>query len=122
MLTAIVRSPVGRLDLLHMRGGAGDARIVDEDIDAAHRRHGGLEQPVDLSRIPDVGHGGADALSLHVLDQTGLDVAGEHRRSVGCQGLRNDAPNARAAGGDHRTPPFTGNLHAPLPLLKRAQE
>ena len=114
--------PVGGLDLLHPRGGAGDPCVVNQDVDAAHGFRCDFEQPVDLSRVPNVGLDRTDPSAPHVFDQAGLDVAGEDRCAVGRQRLRNDAPDARAAGGHDRAAPLTRYLHDPLPLPKRAQE
>ena len=87
-----------------MRGGAGDPGVVDEDVDAAHGVHRGLEQQIDLGGIGDIGQGRADRSTPHVLDQSRLNVAGEDRSAVGRQRLRDDTTDPRSAGGDHRAP------------------
>ena len=105
-----------------MRRGAGDPGVVDEDVDAAHGVHRGLEQQIDLGGIGDIGQGRADRSTPHVLDQSRLNVAGEDRSAVGRQRLRDDTPNPRSAGGDHRAPALTQNFHGPLPLFSVAPD
>ena len=55
------RFPLVRIDILDGRCRAGDARVVDQDVDAAELRHRVRHHGFDLLPVPDIAQTGLQA-------------------------------------------------------------
>jgi hypothetical protein len=87
------------------------ARVVDEHVERAERRHGPLDEPPDLVELADVGHLRLDGESLRlqaahrVTQGDRVDVVDQHRGAGLEHAQGGGIADAPRPAGDQRMPP-----------------
>src|SRR5512134_1446588 len=112
--------PVLGCDVLDLAGGPGDARVVDQHVQAAERLLRLGEQPVHVRAAGDVGAGAADVL-VERGERLVVDVADEDARARIAERARDREPDARRARGDQHAQVLGRSVHACLPLFSACQ-
>ncbi len=108
--------PVGERHVLARGGGAGDAGIVDERIEAAERGRRRYEETVDGGGVRDVAIDLAErrVASRHGRERGAVDVADEDARAFqGERACRREA-DAGCARGDEHAQPLNLHVHGDL--------
>ncbi len=97
--------PVGERDVLARGGRTGDARVVDERIEAAEARRHVVEQPAYRGRVGDVAHGLREPCvgRRDGAQRSAVDIADEDLRALAGERTRGGEPDARRPGGDQHT-------------------
>ena len=95
-------APIVRLHVLHIGGRSGDAGVVDHNVEAAEAAQRFVEQPVDLSRIGDVGHRDSHGRlrRLECLQPGLVDIADMDPGAGREEGLGGDPADAGRGSGD----------------------
>ena len=82
-------------------GGGGDTGIVDEDVELAPARHGGIDCSIEGGRIGDVEDGSvATHLIGHTLSGGEVEVVHHDLGAIGCEPTRECGAEARTCPGD----------------------
>jgi hypothetical protein len=104
------RLPLVGVHLLHRGRGTGDAGVVDQDVDAAQRAGGGLDEALDRGAVGHVAHGRGDRRIRvgDLLQRRLIDVADVHAVSAGRERRRDREADA-AGSRRHHDPPSVGH-------------
>ncbi len=118
-LTAMHRLP---LLVLHAQEEvvAGDAGVVDQDVEAAHRGLGRRHQRLDRILVGQVRRDHVDALAelaRQRVERRAARARERDRRALGVQRARDGAADAAGRAGDERLAAVRSNMACPQPVI-----